>query len=88
MSFVYTGIDCIQHTRFIAKTPNNNNNNNKLMPYSLHSHSGQYCMHAYGDLEEIVKNAINKGFIMYGLSEHMPRSRLEDLYPEEVEVKD
>ena len=39
-------------------------------------------MHAYGDLEEIVKNAINKEFIMY-------RNTCQDLdYPEEVEVND
>ena len=34
MSFVYTGIDCIQHTRFIAKTPNNNNNNNNPLVFT------------------------------------------------------
>ena len=54
------------------------------MPISLHSHSGQFCKHAVGTLEEVVLSAISKGFKVYGLSEHMPRSRLVDLYPEEV----
>ena len=45
------------------------------MPLSFHSHSGQYCMHAKGNLEDIVLSAIAKGFTHYGLSEHMPRSR-------------
>ena len=51
---------------------------------SLHSHSGQFCLHAKGTLEQVVQKAIEKGFLVYGLSEHVPRSRLEDLYPEEV----
>ena len=56
------------------------------MPFSFHSHSGQFCKHAFGSLEEIVVLAIRTGFTHYGLSEHMPRYRQEDLYPEEVEV--
>lgn len=32
----------------------------------------------------MVKAAIAKGFKVYGLTEHVPRYRLEDLYPEEV----
>jgi histidinol-phosphatase (PHP family) len=54
------------------------------MPISLHSHSGSYCLHASGTLEQVVDQAIEKGFKVYGLSEHMPRTRKEDLYPEEV----
>jgi len=54
------------------------------MVVSLHSHSGQYCKHAKGNLEDVVKRAIEKGFEIYGLSEHMPRYRDCDLYPEEV----
>jgi histidinol-phosphatase (PHP family) len=54
------------------------------MPFSHHSHSGQFCQHATGMLEEIVQEAIKKKFIVYGLSEHSPRYRVEDLYPEEV----
>jgi histidinol-phosphatase (PHP family) len=56
------------------------------MPFSLHSHSGQFCHHASGTLEEMVQAAIQSGLTTYGLSEHMPRQRTQDLYPEEVEV--
>lgn len=54
------------------------------MVVSIHSHSGEFCHHATGDLESVVEAAIQKGFIIYGLSEHMPRYRTCDLYPEEV----
>lgn len=53
--------------------------------HSHHSHSGQFCKHAVGILEDVVKEAIRKGFRVYGLTEHVPRYRAEDLYPEEVE---
>jgi hypothetical protein len=56
------------------------------MPYSYHSHSGQFCKHGYGLLEDVVKEAIRKGFRAYGLSEHMPRYADSELYPEEIEV--
>lgn len=56
----------------------------KDMPFSHHSHSGQFCKHASGYLEDVVKEAIHQGFEVYGLTEHAPRYRLEDLYPEEV----
>ncbi|RUS20924.1 Polymerase/histidinol phosphatase-like protein [Endogone sp. FLAS-F59071] len=56
------------------------------MPFSFHSHSGQFCSHATGKLEEVVLEAIRKGFRIYGLSEHMPRYEAKELYPEEVEV--
>ena len=55
-----------------------------FMTISLHSHSGQFCSHAVGTLEEIVQEAIRKGFTTFGLSEHVPRYRIQDLYPEEV----
>jgi histidinol-phosphatase (PHP family) len=55
------------------------------MPFSFHSHSGQFCHHASGRLEDFVCAAIEKGMLAYGLSEHMPRD-LEDLYPEEVSL--
>jgi histidinol-phosphatase (PHP family) len=54
------------------------------MPISHHSHSGQFCCHAKGSLEEVVQEAIRQGFRTYGLSEHVPRYRPADLYPEEV----
>ncbi|KAI0752961.1 histidinol phosphate phosphatase H [Daedaleopsis nitida] len=56
------------------------------MPYSHHSHSGQFCKHAVGTLEEVVLEAIRQGFKTYGLTEHVPRYRTEDLYPEEAEL--
>jgi histidinol-phosphatase (PHP family) len=56
------------------------------MPHSHHSHSGQFCAHAKGTLEEVVEAAISKAFTTYGLSEHAPRGRDADLYPEEVEA--
>ena len=54
------------------------------MPYSHHSHSGQFCKHAADTLEDIVAEAIRQGFRVFGLSEHVPRYRTSDLYPEEV----
>lgn len=54
------------------------------MPHSHHSHSGQFCKHASGTLEDVVLEAIRQGFEMYGLTEHVPRYRVADLYPEEV----
>ena len=54
------------------------------MPHSHHSHSGQFCKHASGRLEDVVLEAIRQGFEVYGLTEHAPRYRIEDLYPEEV----
>ncbi|KAI9010465.1 Polymerase/histidinol phosphatase-like protein [Phycomyces nitens] len=56
------------------------------MPFSYHSHSGQFCHHGYGMLEDVVKQAIRKGFKVYGLSEHMPRFDSNHLYPEEIEA--
>jgi HisJ family histidinol phosphate phosphatase len=57
------------------------------MPYSHHSHSGQFCKHASGTLEDVVLEAINQGFELYGLTEHVPRYREADLYPEEVSYR-
>lgn len=54
------------------------------MPHSHHSHSGQFCKHATGLLEDVVLEAIRQGFEVYGLTEHVPRYRTEDFYPEEV----
>ncbi|KAH7915901.1 Polymerase/histidinol phosphatase-like protein [Hygrophoropsis aurantiaca] len=54
------------------------------MPHSHHSHSGQFCKHASGtSLEAVVQAAIQRGFEVYGLTEHVPRYRVDDLYPEE-----
>ncbi|TFK20992.1 histidinol-phosphatase [Coprinopsis marcescibilis] len=54
--------------------------------HSHHSHSGQFCKHASGQLEEVVLEAISQQFQVYGLTEHVPRYRLDDLYPEEASV--
>ncbi|WEW59349.1 histidinol-phosphatase [Emydomyces testavorans] len=54
------------------------------MPFSHHSHSGQFCPgHAKDSLEEVIQTAIEKGMQVFCLSEHMPRHN-EDLYPEEI----
>lgn len=54
------------------------------MPFSHHSHSGQFCPgHAKNELEEAIQTAIGQGMRVFCLSEHMPRGK-EDLYPEEV----
>lgn len=52
--------------------------------HSHHSHSGQFCRHAKDDLEDVVSKAVELGFRTYGLTEHAPRYRDEDLFPEEV----
>jgi len=54
------------------------------MTISHHSHSGEFCLHAKGTLVEVVEEAIRQGFTTFGLSEHVPRYKLEHLYPEEV----
>lgn len=53
------------------------------MPFSHHSHSGQFCSHGKNTLEEIVQGAIKKKMQVFVLTEHMPREQ-GDLYPEEV----
>ncbi|KAK6535584.1 histidinolphosphatase [Orbilia ellipsospora] len=56
------------------------------MPFSHHSHSGQFCAHAKDTLEECILAAISKNMRTFALTEHMPRSDPRDLYPEEVEA--
>ena len=57
------------------------------MPFSLHSHSAQFCKHARnGSLEEVVQAAMEVGFSHFGLSEHVPRYYSSQLYPEEEEA--
>ena len=53
------------------------------MPFSHHSHSGQFCGHAENTLEEVVQTAIDKRMKVFAMTEHMPRGE-EDFYPEEV----
>lgn len=53
------------------------------MPFSHHSHSGQFCPgHAVDSLEDCIRAAIARGLIVFGLTEHMPRHDV-DFYPEE-----
>jgi len=55
------------------------------MTFTLHSHSGEFCPgHAKDKLEAILERALEMGFSVVGLTEHMPRVAVEDLYPEEV----
>lgn len=53
------------------------------MPFSHHSHSGQFCGHAENSLEEVVQTAIEKKLEVFVLTEHMPREE-EDFYSTEV----
>lgn len=54
------------------------------MPFSHHSHSGQFCPgHAKNQLEEVIQTAIAQKMEVFCLTEHMPRGE-EDFYPEEV----
>jgi histidinol-phosphatase (PHP family) len=55
--------------------------------FSYHGgHSGQFCRHAKGQLEPVVMRAIEAGFTHYGLSEHSPRYRTEDLLAGEEDL--
>ncbi|KAJ2307159.1 hypothetical protein IWW55_001107 [Coemansia sp. RSA 2706] len=56
------------------------------MPFTFHAHSGQFCRHATGSLEGVVRAAVAKKLLVLGLSEHVPRSRAQDLYPEEADL--
>ncbi|MEE2778144.1 MAG: histidinol-phosphatase [Acidobacteriota bacterium] len=53
---------------------------------SLHGgHSGTYCEHAEGDLEELLEAAVESGFHTFGVTEHAPRSQSRFVYSEEVD---
>jgi histidinol-phosphatase (PHP family) len=55
--------------------------------FSYHGgHSGQYCRHAKSTLLEVVERACELGFTHYGLSEHCPRFREQDLYSDERDL--
>ncbi|KAK3324627.1 polymerase/histidinol phosphatase-like protein [Cercophora scortea] len=54
------------------------------MAFTMHSHSGEFCPgHAKDTLESVVLHAISAGYHTLGLTEHMPRTELSDLYPDE-----
>ena len=54
------------------------------MPFSHHSHSGQFCNHASDKPEDVIQEAIRQRMQTLALTEHMPRNLEEDLYPGEV----
>jgi histidinol-phosphatase (PHP family) len=54
------------------------------MPFSHHSHSGQFCGHAKNTLEEVILKAIELHMRVFAMTEHMPREE-QDFYPEEVD---
>ncbi|KAK6504644.1 histidinolphosphatase [Arthrobotrys musiformis] len=56
------------------------------MPFSHHSHSGQFCAHAKDSLESCILQAISKNLRVFCLTEHMPRADPRDFYPEELEL--
>jgi histidinol-phosphatase (PHP family) len=52
---------------------------------SLHGgHSGDFCDHAVGTLDEMLEAAIAAGYDTFGVSEHAPRGDARFLYPEEI----
>ena len=55
--------------------------------FSYHGgHSGEFCRHAKDSLADVVERAIAAGFSHYGLSEHAPRFRTEDVFPDETDL--
>lgn len=51
---------------------------------SLHGgHSGEFCSHAEGTLEEVIRSYIERGFDRVGITEHMPPTDDRRLYPDE-----
>lgn len=54
---------------------------------SVHGgHSGQFCNHASDSLEEIIQQYISKQFPWVGITEHVPASSAELLYPDQKEA--
>ena len=48
--------------------------------FSYHGgHSGEFCKHAKGTLQGVLERAVEVGFSTYGVAEHGPRDRIEDL---------
>ena len=53
---------------------------------SLHGgHSGTFCEHAEGSLEEVLEAAVVNGYHTFGVSEHVPRTESRFLYSTEQE---
>lgn len=56
--------------------------------FSFHGgHSGEFCRHATGTLAHVLESARRRGFSVYGVSEHAPRFRARDLYPDEQDLR-
>ncbi|MFQ3610716.1 MAG: histidinol-phosphatase [Fimbriimonadales bacterium] len=54
---------------------------------SLHGgHSGEFCEHAEGSLREILQSAVEAGYNVFGVAEHMPRVEPRFLYENEQEM--
>ncbi len=52
---------------------------------SLHGgHSGEFCCHARGTLEEMILSYSKRGFTRVGITEHIPPESNRWLYPDEV----
>lgn len=52
---------------------------------SLHGgHSGEFCCHASGTLEEVVRSYVDRGFSRVGITEHIPPESDRCLYPDEI----
>ncbi|KAH8690863.1 Polymerase/histidinol phosphatase-like protein [Talaromyces proteolyticus] len=62
------------------------------MPFSHHSHSGQFCPgHAKNSLEEVIQTAIKQGMQVFCLTEHMPpffaeALRLREKYASQIKL--
>lgn len=50
-------------------------------------HSGQFCNHAKDQLEEIIRQYIERGFLKVGITEHIPPQEDRFRYPDEIEKK-
>lgn len=52
---------------------------------SLHGgHSGEFCCHASGTLEEVIRGYLERGFTRVGITEHIPPVEDRYLYPDEA----
>ncbi len=56
------------------------------MPYSHHSHSGQYVAHGENTLDEVITRVKQMNFRVFCLTEHCPRYAIDLMYPEEEKM--
>lgn len=57
-----------------------------IQKVSVHGgHSGQFCLHAKNNLEEVIEAYIAQGFVWVGITEHMPPMTDHHRYPDEAE---